>query len=87
MRVLSLIHLKDLHKEARVIASRALIQRFRDKGEHAVLTTDGTWILHYDPEIKPCADLGGGRGVRTPPPLEFAKFNTSILLEMKKLQM
>ena len=45
----------DDHKMQRLMASRASLRRYRKEGDAFLLrivTTDETWVFHYEPESK-----------------------------------
>jgi histone-lysine N-methyltransferase SETMAR len=47
--------LTDVHKEQRLLAARCGLARFRREGDNflnRIVTTDETWVFHYEPETK-----------------------------------
>ena len=47
--------LTDDHKMQRLMASRASLRRYRKEGDaflSRIVTTDETWVFHYEPESK-----------------------------------
>ena len=52
--------LTDDHKMQRLMASRASLRRYKKEGDaflSRIVTTDETWVFHYEPELKRQSDF------------------------------